>query len=129
MSKEEMGEMARGLELSGVSFIWVIRFPKGEEVPLRDALPEVPYERTLGRGIIAEGWAPQDAILTHPAIGSFVTHCGWGSILEALLWGVPMVTMPWDRDHLLKFKLVNELGTGVEVRPQISGDGERSYRG
>lgn len=35
-------------------------------------------------------WAPQQTILAHPVLGWFVTHCGLGSILEAISSGVPM---------------------------------------
>ncbi|KAK7852350.1 beta-d-glucosyl crocetin beta-1 [Quercus suber] len=40
LSKEEMQEIAYGLELSMVPFIWVVRFPRGEKVNLQMALPK-----------------------------------------------------------------------------------------
>ena len=45
-----------------------------------------------GKGLIIRGWAPQVLILDHEAVGGFVTHCGWNSILEGVTAGVPMVT-------------------------------------
>ena len=39
LSKNHIKEIAHGLELSKVNFIWVIRFPKGERVKIEEALP------------------------------------------------------------------------------------------
>lgn len=39
LSKEEREEMAHGLELSGVNFIWIVRFPAGERIEVGEALP------------------------------------------------------------------------------------------
>ncbi|MQL76842.1 hypothetical protein Taro_009234 [Colocasia esculenta] len=121
LSGEQMADIARGLEFSGVSFIWVVRFPHGEELRLEDALPCGFLERVAGRGMVVEGWAPQGAILAHAAVGGFATHCGWSSVVEALRWGVPMVALPMHLDQPLNAKVVVELGVGVEVRR--GGDG------
>ena len=40
LSKEEMEEMAHGLELSKLNFIWVVRFPFVEKIELEEALPK-----------------------------------------------------------------------------------------
>ncbi|KAE8075999.1 hypothetical protein FH972_014676 [Carpinus fangiana] len=37
-----------------------------------------------GKGIVDGGWVQQRLILGHPSLGCFVTHCGSGSLLEAL---------------------------------------------
>ncbi|KAK3011421.1 hypothetical protein RJ639_010909 [Escallonia herrerae] len=49
LSKEEMEELAFGLELSKVNFIWVIRFPAGENTEIKDALPEGFLDRVKER--------------------------------------------------------------------------------
>lgn len=54
LSKEEMEEMAHGLELSKVDFIWVVRFPVGEKIKLEEELPEGFLERVGERGIVVE---------------------------------------------------------------------------
>ncbi|KZV39631.1 flavanone 7-O-glucoside 2''-O-beta-L-rhamnosyltransferase [Dorcoceras hygrometricum] len=125
LSKKEMEELGLGLESSGVSFIWVVRFAVGEKMSLDEALPKGFIDRVGDRGLIVEGWAPQAKILTHSSVGGFVSHCGWSSILEAITYGVPVICMARKLDHPITSKLVVELGIGVEVRR----DGEEFTRG
>ncbi|KAL7193647.1 hypothetical protein ACSBR2_025286 [Camellia fascicularis] len=102
MSKEEIEEIAHGLELSKVNFIWVVRFPVGEKVELEEALPKGFIERVAERGMVVEGWAPQARILAHSSTGCFVSHCGWNSVLESLTFGIPIVAMPMHLDQPFK---------------------------
>ncbi|XVF71126.1 hypothetical protein PTKIN_Ptkin12aG0010700 [Pterospermum kingtungense] len=60
---------------------------------LVEVLPEGFLDRTVEIGKIIE-WAPQVAILSHHAIGGFVSHCGWNSMLESIWFGVPITTWP-----------------------------------
>ncbi|KAJ6939837.1 hypothetical protein NC651_006102 [Populus alba x Populus x berolinensis] len=62
------------------------------------------------------GWAPQLLILEHPAIGGFLTHCGWNSILEGICAGLPMVTWPIFAEQFYNEKLITQvLKVGVPV--------------
>lgn len=66
--------------------------------------------------MIIRGWAPQVVILEHPAIGAFVTHCGWNSMLEGICAGVPMVTWPLYAEQFYNEKLGTEvLRIGISV--------------
>lgn len=125
LSQEERVEIARGLELSDKNFVWVIRFPKGEELVLEDAraLPEGFLKRVTAshRGKVIEGWAPQARILNHASIGGFVSHCGWSSILESMKCGVPIVAVPMHLDQPINARLVEEVGAGVEVLKDKDG--------
>ncbi|PKU74919.1 UDP-glycosyltransferase 73C5 [Dendrobium catenatum] len=111
MPEKQILEIGRGLEDSGVAFIWVIREAS--------ASPEVAeIEQRVGkRGIIVRGWiAGQAAVLRHPSIGGFLTHCGWGAVTEAVAAGIPMLTWPMFGEQFYNEKLVNELvGIGVEI--------------
>uniref|UniRef100_A0A0A9FA29 Glycosyltransferase n=1 Tax=Arundo donax TaxID=35708 RepID=A0A0A9FA29_ARUDO len=114
-SPAEMRELARGLDLSGKNFVWVVNGADTEE---SEWMPEGFAELMARgeRGFIIRGWAPQMLILNHPAVGGFVTHCGWNSTLEAVSAGVPMVTWPRYADQFYNEKLVVELlkvGVGV----------------
>ncbi|MFS7969211.1 putative UDP-glucuronosyl/UDP-glucosyltransferase, UDP-glycosyltransferase family [Helianthus anomalus] len=103
-SSEQLKEIAKGLEMSGVRFLWVVRSPPSNkkedqflpppEPDLDVLLPEGFLERTKDRGLVVKKWAPQVAVLNHKSVGGFVTHCGWNSVLEAVCAGVPMVAWP-----------------------------------
>ncbi|KAJ0525748.1 putative UDP-glucuronosyl/UDP-glucosyltransferase, UDP-glycosyltransferase family [Helianthus annuus] len=103
-SSEQLKEIATGLEMSGVRFLWVVRSPPSNKeedrfLPLPDPdldvlLPEGFLQRTRDRGLVVKKWAPQVAVLNHKSVGGFVTHCGWNSVLEAICAGVPMVGWP-----------------------------------
>ncbi|WMV53561.1 hypothetical protein MTR67_046946 [Solanum verrucosum] len=121
LSKEEILAVAQGLELSKVNFIWVIRFPQGERLNIRDALPEGYLERVGERGMIMEGWAPQALILQHPSIGGFVSHCGWSSFMESMKFGVPIIAMPMHIDQPMNARLVEYIGVGVEAAKEEDG--------
>ncbi|KAM3301318.1 beta-D-glucosyl crocetin beta-1,6-glucosyltransferase-like [Capsicum chacoense] len=126
LSKEEMEEIAYGLELSNVNFIWVVRFQKGEQVKLEDALPRGFIERIGERGMLVEGWAPQQRILKHPSIAAFVTHCGWNSSLESIEFGVPIIAIPMLYDQPLNARLLGEIGVAVEVPRDGNGNLDRA---
>ncbi|KAF3434399.1 hypothetical protein FNV43_RR25502 [Rhamnella rubrinervis] len=55
LSKEDMEEIAYGLELSKVNLIWVVRFPEGEKMNTEDALPDGILEKGLERESIKFG--------------------------------------------------------------------------
>ncbi|XWS57355.1 hypothetical protein CRYUN_Cryun09bG0167400 [Craigia yunnanensis] len=109
-------QLGLGLEASNTPFIWVIRGSDTaneiEEWILEDGFEE----RTKGRGLVIRGWAPQVLILSHPAIGAFLTHCGWNSTVEGISAGVPLVTWPLFADQFANEKLaVQILKIGVKV--------------
>ncbi|XP_048327015.2 beta-D-glucosyl crocetin beta-1,6-glucosyltransferase-like [Ziziphus jujuba] len=115
LSKEDMEEMAHGLELSKVNFIWVIRFPEGDKVKLEDALPHGFLERVREKGMVVENWAPQLKILSHSSIGGFVSHCGWSSVMESIKFGVPIIAIPMQLDQPWNARVVISSGVGLEI--------------
>ena len=121
----QVKEIAFGLERSGQRFLWSLR-PPASLPPDNDILPEGFLERIEGKGMICGGWAPQVEVLAHKAIGGFVSHCGWNSILESLWHGVPIVTWPiYAEQQLNAFKMVRELGLAMEMRLDYrSGGGD-----
>lgn len=109
----QVKEIASGLESSGYNFLWSMRLSSLKD---EDVFPEGFLERIKGRGMIC-GWAPQVEILAHKAVGGFLSHCGWNSILESLWFGVPIITWPmYAEQQLNAFRMVRELDLAVELR-------------
>ncbi|GJN01516.1 hypothetical protein PR202_ga18789 [Eleusine coracana subsp. coracana] len=75
-----------------------------------------------GRGMVVRGWAPQVAALRHAAVGWFVTHCGWNSVLEAVAAGVPMLAWPMSADQFVNARLLVDEAR-VAVRACAGGVG------
>ena len=134
LPKEQLEEIADGLERCGQRFLWVVRTPAGSDGPRRyweqraeadlDALlPEGILERTKGRGLVVTSWAPQVDVLNHPATGVFVTHCGWNSTLEAIAAGVPMLCWPLAgaEQRMNKVFVTEDMGVGVEMEGYMAG--------
>ncbi|XP_076886488.1 mogroside IIIx synthase-like [Bidens hawaiensis] len=122
LSSDDLEEIAHGLELSNVNFIWILRFPKSEtKVELSEHLPLGFLERVKDRGLLVDGWAPQAKILRHENIGGFVSHCGWNSVLEAMKFGVPIIAMPMHLDQPVNARLAVEVGVAVEVLRDENG--------
>ncbi|KAL1197491.1 UDP-glycosyltransferase 71B2 [Cardamine amara subsp. amara] len=128
--EDQAKEIAIGLERSGHRFVWSLRQakpkgtmgPPGEFTNLEEILPEGFLKRTAEIGKII-GWAPQSAILANPAIGGFVSHCGWNSTLESLWFGVPLATWPlYAEQQVNAFQMVEELGLAVEIRNHFRAD-------
>ncbi|KAJ6799975.1 UDP-glycosyltransferase 91C1-like [Iris pallida] len=118
LNREQVREIARGLELSGLPFIWALRWPNG----LAEVLPEGFEDRTVGRGMVCQGWVPQVRLLGHPAVGGFMTHCGWNSVTEGLQFGLALILVPMIFDQALNARLLEEKRVGKEV-PRNDEDG------
>jgi UDP-glucoronosyl and UDP-glucosyl transferase len=101
---EQLHELAIGLEDSKKNFLWIVRGDNMEEW-----MPDGWEDRVAGRGLLVKGWAPQVSILSHPATGAFMTHCGWNSILESLTAGVPMLTWPFAAEEFIIERLLVEV--------------------
>ncbi|KAA8537664.1 hypothetical protein F0562_027346 [Nyssa sinensis] len=126
LSNEQFTEFAWGLELSQKRFILVARKPidddvagaffnSGSEVnkPV-SYLPEGFMRRTEGVGLVLPSWAPQVAVLRHRSTGGFLSHCGWNSLLESIVHGVPIIAWPLYAEQKMNTRmLVEEVGVAV----------------
>ncbi|GKV01272.1 hypothetical protein SLEP1_g13837 [Rubroshorea leprosula] len=104
VTKRDLVEMANGILLSKVNFLWVIR-PDVVSSDDVDPLPAGFKEEVSDRGMIIT-WCCQTTVLSHPAIGGFLTHCGWNSILESTWCQVPLLCYPLLTDQFTNRKLV-----------------------
>ncbi|XP_027062284.1 anthocyanidin 3-O-glucosyltransferase 2-like [Coffea eugenioides] len=121
---DQVKEIAHALERSGYPFLWSLRRPPpkgkfespGEYENPEEVLPDGFLQRTAEVGIVI-GWAPQAAVLSHPAVGGFVSHCGWNSTLESVWYGVPMATWPLHAEQQVNaFQMLKDLGMAVEIK-------------
>ncbi|PRQ43686.1 putative flavonol 7-O-beta-glucosyltransferase [Rosa chinensis] len=115
----QLVELGLGLEASNRPFVWVIRRKKTEEWA-KWLLEDGFEDRIKGRGLLIHGWAPQVLILSHPAVGGFLTHCGWNSTLEGICAGIPMITFPMFAEQFYNEKfIVHVLKIGVRVGASV----------
>jgi len=105
MTREEILEFWHGLLDSKKTFLWVIRPNMVQEKGL---IKELEEKTSKERGLIVE-WAPQEEVLSHKAIGAFLTHSGWNSTLESVVCGVPMICWPYFSDQPLNSRFVSEV--------------------
>ncbi|XP_027152498.1 beta-D-glucosyl crocetin beta-1,6-glucosyltransferase-like [Coffea eugenioides] len=89
------------------------------------ALPEGFLERVKERGLVVNGWAPQAKILKHPSTGGIASHCGWGSVIESIHYGVPLLALPMLYDQFIHARLVVEVGVGIEILKDEDGQIKR----
>uniref|UniRef100_A0ACD5VHX8 Uncharacterized protein n=1 Tax=Avena sativa TaxID=4498 RepID=A0ACD5VHX8_AVESA len=113
LTTAQMAQLTEGLCGGAMPcFLWVVR--ASETATLPEGFAE--RARAQGRGLVVE-WSPQLEVLAHPAIGCFLTHCGWNSTTEALGAGVPMVAMPQWSDQTMNAKYIEDVWrVGVRVR-------------
>ncbi|XP_057781340.1 UDP-glycosyltransferase 74E2-like [Salvia miltiorrhiza] len=109
LSEKQMEEVAWGLIGSECDFLWVVREAE------QGKLPRYFGSGPTGKYLIVD-WCTQLEVLSHRAVGCFMTHCGWNSTLEALCLGVPMVAMPRWTDQTTTAKLIVDMWQiGVRV--------------
>ncbi|KAE8709427.1 UDP-glycosyltransferase 72B3 [Hibiscus syriacus] len=87
-----------------------------------DFLPKGFLERTKGRGLVVPSWAPQAQVLSHWSTGRFMTHCGWNSVLESVVNGVPLIAWPLYAEQKMNALMLREV-IKVAVRPKPDENG------
>ncbi|KAB1202463.1 UDP-glycosyltransferase 74F2 [Morella rubra] len=114
ITTEQAEEIGWGLMASNMHFLLVAK-------DSRDKMPIEFISSVEGRGMVV-AWCNQLEVLAHPAVGCFVTHCGWNSTLEALSLGVPMVALPQWSDQPTNAKFIEELWqVGVRAKKNKEG--------
>ncbi|KAG7606005.1 UDP-glycosyltransferase 79B6 [Arabidopsis thaliana] len=121
LEKDQFQELCLGMELTGLPFLVAVKPPKGSST-IQEALPKGFEERVKARGVVWGGWVQQPLILAHPSIGCFVSHCGFGSMWEALVNDCQIVFIPHLGEQILNTRLMSEeLKVSVEVKREETG--------
>ncbi|KAJ1259731.1 hypothetical protein BS78_10G178400 [Paspalum vaginatum] len=108
----QLDELLHGLVRSGHPFLWAVRSDTWS--PPVDVGPN---------GRVVRAWVPQRSVLAHKAVGGFVSHCGWNSVLESLAAGKPVLAWPMIAEqHLNARHVANIIGAGVRIAVKAGVD-------
>ncbi|XP_073125997.1 7-deoxyloganetin glucosyltransferase-like [Henckelia pumila] len=120
LTPRQVTELAWGLVDSNKSFLWIVR---PDLVSGENAAALFPFgfsEAAKDRGFLAS-WCPQEKVLSHGAVGGFLTHCGWNSMTESLCSGVPMLCWPFFADQRINCRYAcDEWGVGLEICSDVN---------
>ena len=108
VTRRDLMEIWHGLVNCKKRFLWVARPNIVAEKDSENEIPMELVEGTKERGFMV-GWAPQEEVLAHPAIGGFMTHSGWNSTLESIVAGIPMICWPFFADQQINSRFVSEV--------------------
>ncbi|KAJ0730784.1 putative UDP-glucuronosyl/UDP-glucosyltransferase, UDP-glycosyltransferase family [Helianthus annuus] len=101
---KEEAECFEWLESKEPNSVIYVNFGSTTVMPLKDL------------GFIAS-WCSQEKVLNYPSVGGFLSHCGWGSTIESLSAGVPMICWPHRLDQVTNCRYIcEEWGVGVKMQ-------------
>ncbi|KAF3431545.1 hypothetical protein FNV43_RR26276 [Rhamnella rubrinervis] len=119
LSRDQIREVGEGLVKSGFRFLWVVKdkkVDKEEDEGVEEVVGKELMELIKEKGLVVKHWVDQGEILGHRAIGGFVNHCGWNSVIEAAWHGVKMLGWPQHGDQKINAEVVEESGLGMWVK-------------
>ena len=73
-----------------------------------------------GPGVLLVDFVDQLAVLRHPRVAAFVSHCGFSSLQEAIYYRVPLVAFAamLQSDQPSNARRVSDAGIGINLREQ-----------
>ncbi|KAG6483919.1 UDP-glycosyltransferase 82A1-like [Zingiber officinale] len=111
LSPERVAEFALGLAAAGRPFLWALREDDAWRCGVSGGLPG-----NLPGKIVA--WAPQ-----RPAVGCYLTHCGWNSTLEAIQHEKWLLCYPVAGDQFVNAEFILK---GWGIGAMLDGSAGRS---
>nr|AIE12484.1 UGT15 [Panax ginseng] len=132
ISREQIRELGDGLLRSECRFIWVVKENKvdrEDNKELGELVGKDFLAKAKDKGLVVNHWVNQGEILRHPAVGGFLSHCGWNSVTEAMWHGVPMLAWPQHGDQKMNAYVVSRAGLGIWVENWGWGGGEMVVKG
>lgn len=95
--------LLEGLVETGLKILWSL--PENQ----RSILPELPSTVRL------EPFVLQHAVLSHPRVVAFVSHCGMNGIHESLYSGKPILALPFFGDQHYNAARLVDLGVALRL--------------
>ena len=95
--------LVEGLTDTKFRVLWSL--PKNQQ----HILPSLPSSFRI------EDFVPQRAVLSHPEVRVFVSHCGMNSINEALYWEKPILALPFFGDQHYNAARIVDLGAALKL--------------
>ncbi|MCL7029223.1 hypothetical protein MKW94_014742 [Papaver nudicaule] len=117
VSDVQLDEVIHGVEMSSHPFIFVVRSKTW-------VLPDGLEDKLKGKGLVVREWVNQRRILSHKAIGGFLSHCGWNSVLESISCKVPILAWPMMAEQPLNARIVVD-GFGIGLKVPMGGTVDR----
>ena len=98
-----LGRLVDAFNIDGMRILWVLRPPHTERLPSH-----------LPASLRVVAWGPPPfAMLAHPNVKVFVSHCGPNSVHEAIYAGTPVVGIPMLADQSDVAARMADAGVGV----------------
>jgi len=98
--------LVEGLTDTRFRVLWSL--PKNQQ----SILPSLPSSFRI------EHFVSQQAVLSHPGVRVFVSHCGMNSINEALYWEKPILALPFFGDQYYNAARVVDLGVALKLNKE-----------
>ncbi|MCU0551839.1 MAG: glycosyltransferase [Leptolyngbya sp. Prado105] len=103
LSTWQAKELIEGLVQTGLKVLWALP-EKAQAI-----LPSLPST------VRVESFVSQSAVLSHPNIAAFVSHCGMNSIHESLYSGKPILALPLFGDQHYNAARLIDLGVALKL--------------
>lgn len=99
----QLAHMAAGLAIEGLRALWVLKADQAARLP-----------GTPPPSLRIVDWVPDPrAVLAHPNVRVFVSHCGINSVHESLVAGTPIVGIPMLADQRDMAARIADAGVGL----------------
>src|SRR5262245_54358240 len=99
----QLSKMAEGFAIEGFRVLWILAQEHQARLPAAGPA-----------GLRMLDWGPPPlAVLAHPNVGVFVSHCGINSVHESIRAGTPIVGIPMFADQRDMAVRVADAGIGV----------------